>query len=135
MKILMMLVLSLFSATSFAGGSSVDEPTVLTGQIVGGGGACTLTVDSWGFKEGEEQGWWSMTMTVRTSFQLEGNPAITVTASPTPWALYGKVKATYDQIAVNLRTSGELNLEAVQSYQFQTWDEKRGLLQKSCRFY
>ena len=135
MKILIMLALSLVSVAAYAGRPSLEEPTVLTGKIIGGGGDCTLTVESWGFTEGQEQAWWAMTMTVRTSFQLEGNPTIVATASPTPWALYGKIKGTYDQIAINLRTQGELNLDAVQSYQFQTWDEGRGLVQKSCRFY
>lgn len=135
MKILVLFALGLIGVSSVADQMALQEPTVLTGKIVGSNSECTLTVDSWGFTDTEWQAWWSMTMSVRSSFQLEGNPAIQVTKSPTPWALYGKNKEYYDQIAINLRTTGEVNLEAIQSYQFQTWDEKRGLVQKSCRFY
>lgn len=135
MKILILFTIGLIGASSFASETELSEPTVLTGKIGGSGGECTLTVDAWGFNEGQGQGWWSMTMSVRSSFQFEGNPSIKVSQSPTPWALYGKNKEYYDQIAINLRTSGDLDLGAIQSYQFQSWDEERGLVQKSCRFY
>ena len=135
MKILVLLTLGLMGFSSVAAETAPTKPTVLTGKIIGSDSACTLTVDSWGFTEGDWQAWWTMTMSVRSSFQLDGNPAIQVTKSPTPWALYGKNKEYYDQIAINLRTSGVLDLGAIQSYQFQSWDEERGLVQKSCRFY
>jgi len=84
---------------------------------------------------GVESEWYALTMKVKNNWQLEGNPAIEVKASPSAWVLFGKVHETYDRIAVNLQPGYPITPQSIIKFNFQTWDEKRGLVQEYCRFY
>lgn len=117
---------------SFAA-SAANLPLVLEGKD-SEGKLCTLTIESWEFKPDMPQEWYALKVTVRSSWQLAANPSLQLEKSPTPWALYGKSSGNYDQMAIFLFPD-KLNPEdAVQSYQFQTWDPERKLVQTMCRF-
>ncbi len=107
---------------------------VLEGKNVGSGEPCTLVIESWGFEEGQPEEWWAVQASVRSNYQFEANPAISVKRSHTPWSLYGQTKENYDQIAITLDAGVPATPSAIRNYVFQTWDEDRKLVQKSCRF-
>lgn len=96
------------------------------------GEACTLFVDHWYYDSDTVQNITTLRAVVRTPWQQEGHPALTVKASFTPYSLYVRDAETKDQIAVNL-PYGANTPEKVDSFSFQGWDETRGLFQAYCR--
>ena len=129
MRSLIFVFLFLVVGTAFA------TEQVLIGKTVGGHDQCTLTVENFGFAEGKPEEWWALTFSVKSGWQLEGNPAMIVNKAETPYTLFGFNKGTYDRVSINLKWGTPVTVESIQSYQFQTWDEQRGLVQKSCRFF
>ena len=96
------------------------------------GQPCQLVVEKFETESGTPE-WYSLQMTVRTNWQLAGNPSILLKPSFTPYSLYGINKETRDQVAVSFAASEVPALENVISFSFQTWDAERGLLQTYCR--
>jgi hypothetical protein len=105
--------------------------TVLDGKD-SSGNPCALTVEKFEF-DGGKTDWTSLRMSVKTNWQKAGNPAIELKMSETPYALYGFNKDNYDQVAVSFSAVSEPALDHAISFNFQTWDEERGLVQTYCR--
>ena len=110
---------------------NAQAATVLNGKDASGK-ACWLKVEKFEFEGGNEN-WASLQMSVKTNWQKAGNRAIEVKQSETPYSLYGFNKDNYDQIAVNFSASSFPDLDNLRSFNFQTWDAERGLVQTYCR--
>lgn len=128
MKSILFSVVLTVCSSAFA----IQFPITLVGQTTVGD-PCWLEIAYWGYSPVNVESWETLVLEVRSSWQKPENPAVILKSSPTPWAHYGKNKETYDQFAVNF-TVGELNLQGITSYLFQTWAEDTGLVQTHCRF-
>lgn len=127
MKTITILVALLWSLSAAA---APMVPFDLIGKT-SNGDECYLVVEEWSYAGGVES-IDNLKLVVRTNWQKFDNPSVPVTISPTPWALYGINKATYDQFAVNFEV-GNLDPSGITGFLFQTYSDVDGLIQQSCR--
>jgi hypothetical protein len=118
--------------TAAAASSVFAEPITLTGVDAATKSPCTLTIEDWRMEPNVPQDWYALRLKVKTSYQNAGNPALEIQYSFTPYSLYGKSQIDAEKIAVVFETDN-MSPEGIQSFLFQSWTEKVGLLQTSCR--
>ncbi len=129
MKSILFAIVLLSQSFAFA---VPETPFTLEGKT-SIGEPCFLVVEQWYFEPSNVQTWQNLRLSVRTNWQSTFNPPVEVKQSPTPWALYGINKETYDQYAVQFGVN-ELEPAGIENFLFQTYSETEGTIQQYCRF-